>query len=173
MTSKKTDRRTRITKKIVKDALLELLSAKPYEKLTIAALCRQAEITRATFYLHYNNLDEVLNEVLDDAIQLAKADKPDADTMLPVCQWTVSDPKYRILFADENLSRHILNKIYRIQKGYCIPKLAKDYGVTEWEAEKIFRFILYGNFAVNESFKWERTPEWDHVQEIIRKLVKP
>jgi hypothetical protein len=49
---RKTDRRTVMTKGMIQDALLELLQNTPYEKITVTALCKQSEITRATFYLH-------------------------------------------------------------------------------------------------------------------------
>ncbi len=103
---RKTDRRTLMTKQMIKDALLELLAHTPYEKVTVSALCRQAEITRATFYLHYDNTESVLSELLDDALRLTElADRPqapwtgellekpeaaatpaDLDAMLPACQ---------------------------------------------------------------------------------------
>ena len=66
MTVRKTDRRTIMTKGMIKDALLELLQNTPYEKITVTSLCKQSEITRATFYLHYNNIDNVLDELLDE-----------------------------------------------------------------------------------------------------------
>lgn len=63
-----------MTKGMIQDALLELLQNTPYEKITVTALCKQSEITRATFYLHYNNIDDVLEELLDDALRLTEFD---------------------------------------------------------------------------------------------------
>ena len=63
-----------MTKGMIKDALLELLQNTPYEKITVTALCKHSEITRATFYLHYNNIDDVLDELLDDALRLTELD---------------------------------------------------------------------------------------------------
>ncbi len=196
MALRKTDRRTLMTKGMIKDALLELLQSTLYEKITVTALCRQSEITRATFYLHYDNIDDVLNELLDDALRLTELDalysmdsaisnqsikndeslielSSDPDALLPACQRAASNPKYRILFMDESLSHHILNKLYHVQKPRCIPEIMKDYHVTEWEAEKIFLYMLYGNFAVNKSLGWNKTPDWYHIQEIIKNLIKP
>ena len=45
LTVRKTDRRTIMTKGMIKDALLELLQNTPYEKITVTALCKQSEIT--------------------------------------------------------------------------------------------------------------------------------
>lgn len=196
MTLRKTDRRTIITKGMIKDALLELLQNTPYEKITVTALCRQSEITRATFYLHYDNIDDVLNELLDDALRLTELDTmhsinpaisgqsieneknlqiiaSDPDALLPACQRAASNPKYKILFMDESLSHHILNKLYQAQKPQCIPEIMRDYHVAEWEAEKIFLYMLHGNFAVNKSLGWNKNADWYHIQEIINNLLKP
>lgn len=186
MTKRKTDRRTLITKDMIKDALLELLQNISYEKITVTALCKQAEITRATFYLHYGNIDDVLNELLDDALRITELDtsytsdaekmffhSKDMDAALPACQRAASNPKYRILFLDESLSHHILNKLYLLQRPQQIPTIMKKYHVTEWEAEKIFLFMLHGNFAVNKSLKWDKTSDWYHAQTVIQNLLRP
>lgn len=128
---------------MIKDSLLELLQNTPYEKITVTALCKQSEITRATFYLHYNNIDDVLDELLDDAL-------------LPSCQRAASNPKYRILFLDESLSHHMLRKLYQMQKTQRVPEIMRAYHVNEWEAEKIFLYMLHENFAVNKSLGWEK-----------------
>ena len=65
------DRRTAYTKNTVKDAMLELLAEMPFEKITVAALCRRADIVRTTFYLHYDSLTDVIKELADDAILAA------------------------------------------------------------------------------------------------------
>lgn len=194
MIVRKTDRRTVMTKGMIKDALLELLHNTPYEKITVTALCKQSEITRATFYLHYNNIDAVLDELLDDALRLTELDAiqtlPSAisnriienkknseemnpDTLLPACQRAASNPKYRILFLDESLSHHMLRKLYQTQKTQRIPEIMRAYHVNEWEAEKIFLYILHGNFAVNKSLGWEKNEDWYHIQKVIKRLLKP
>lgn len=49
---RKTDRRTLYTRKVIKEALLELLNEKKFDKISVSQLCQQAEITRTTFYSH-------------------------------------------------------------------------------------------------------------------------
>lgn len=66
--SRKTDRRTLYMQTVIKEALLELLHEMSFDKVSIASLCRQAEITRPTFYLHYDNLMQVLDSLIDDAL---------------------------------------------------------------------------------------------------------
>lgn len=193
MTERKTDRRTLMTKTMVKDAMLELLRETSYEKITVSSLCKQAEITRTTFYLHYPNLNAVLDEVLDDALRLTELDQrfgrvessheayfqsrekddPDIDAFLPPCQRAARDPKYRVLFMRESMSYLILDKMYRKQRDNRVPGIMAEYHVTEWEAEIIFRYMLYGSFAVNKSLNWIKNDDWYHAQDVIRKFTAP
>ena len=47
-----------------------------------------------------------------------------------------------------------------MQKTLRIPEIMRDYHVTEWEAEKIFLYMLHGNFAVNKSLGCVLTTPW-------------
>lgn len=64
-----TDRRTRYTRQTIKDSLLSLMQKKPFSKITVTEICRLSEINRGTFYLHYYDLDDVLDEILENAVQ--------------------------------------------------------------------------------------------------------
>lgn len=193
MTERKTDRRTIMTKTMVKDAMLELLKQTNYEKITVSSLCKRAEITRTTFYLHYPNLNAVLDEVLDDALRLTELDQrfdrlesshevyfqsrekneADIDAFLPPCQRAARDPKYRVLFMNESMSYLILDKMYRMQRSNRIPGIMVEYHVSEWEADIIFRYMLYGSFAVNKSLAWINNDDWYHAQDVIRRFTAP
>ncbi|RMF81216.1 MAG: TetR/AcrR family transcriptional regulator [Chloroflexi bacterium] len=64
MTTKKLDRRVRRTRRMLRDALLELLREKEYDNLTVQDITNRAELRRATFYLHYKDKDALLVAVL-------------------------------------------------------------------------------------------------------------
>jgi len=44
------------------DALLRLLEKKDFEYITIKELCEEAKVNRSTFYLHYENVGDLLEE---------------------------------------------------------------------------------------------------------------
>lgn len=60
--------RERSAEEKIKDALVCLLREKPFHKITITDIIKKAEINRSTYYYHYYELEEVLNEVIDVAI---------------------------------------------------------------------------------------------------------
>ena len=62
------DRRTAYTRSVIKEALLALKRTVPFDAITVSALCREAGVHRGTFYLHYRNTLEVLDERLDYAL---------------------------------------------------------------------------------------------------------
>ncbi len=59
----KDSQRVLSTKRLLKDALLNLMEEKSINQITVAELCRKAGINRNTFYSHYASPEELLFEV--------------------------------------------------------------------------------------------------------------
>lgn len=47
------------------DALVFLLNKKSFEYITIKDICEVAKVNRSTFYLHYSNTNDLLDEVVE------------------------------------------------------------------------------------------------------------
>lgn len=60
---KKTDTRVQYTKKVLQDALLEILKNKNIDRVTVKEICEKANINRGTFYLHYSTPNDLLMEI--------------------------------------------------------------------------------------------------------------
>ena len=61
-------RRVKMTKRIIKDAYIELLSKNPDKRLSITEICNCADINRSTFYMHYEDVRCLVEEIEDDLI---------------------------------------------------------------------------------------------------------
>lgn len=59
----KEDQRVLLTKRLLQDALLKLLSDKDINKIKISELCKEAGINRATFYRHYELPKDILTDI--------------------------------------------------------------------------------------------------------------
>lgn len=69
----KIDRRIRRTKKILTEALIDILHDKNIENITVSELAKKADITRTTFYQYYRDPVEMLEKLQDEiAIDLNK-----------------------------------------------------------------------------------------------------
>jgi len=60
------NQRVRLTKKMLKNALVQLMESKPLEKITIYELCAKAEINRTTFYKYYGSQYDLLDDIKAD-----------------------------------------------------------------------------------------------------------
>jgi len=55
----KTDRRVQRTRELLQKALIELISEREYDAITIQDIVDRANLGRTTFYKHYNSKDEL------------------------------------------------------------------------------------------------------------------
>lgn len=60
------DRRVRRTRRILGDALVELILEKRYERITVQDILDRADIGRSTFYAHYRDKEALLVANFDD-----------------------------------------------------------------------------------------------------------
>ena len=60
------NQRIRVTKRMLKEALVKLLEKKPIEKVTVLEVCQTAEINRTTFYKYYGSQYDLMNDIQDD-----------------------------------------------------------------------------------------------------------
>ena len=60
------DRRFRKNKEALRKAFIELVIEKGYSSLTVSELTRRADVDRMTFYSHYETIDDIFREFVDD-----------------------------------------------------------------------------------------------------------
>ena len=68
------DRRITRTKRSLKAAMTEMLAREDFEHISITELCRRADISRITFYSHYNDKYALLDDVFEDMLQIGTED---------------------------------------------------------------------------------------------------
>ena len=64
-----TDPRVQRTKQQLRRALVELLKTATTKEISIQAITKQAQITRGTFYLHYEDKTDFIQKAVQDLTQ--------------------------------------------------------------------------------------------------------
>ncbi|KRN97314.1 hypothetical protein IV55_GL000242 [Furfurilactobacillus siliginis] len=70
----KVDRRAMRTKRNITDAFTQLLAEKDFDKITVAEIAERADINRRTFYLHYEDIYALLDELENTLVTEFKAE---------------------------------------------------------------------------------------------------
>ena len=65
--SKKEDLRVTKSKQAIKEAFIELVEIKGYDKVSVCDIAKKANINRNTFYLHYEDKEDLVKKTLYEA----------------------------------------------------------------------------------------------------------
>lgn len=105
-TLKPEDRRTLRTKKLLRRALLEIIEEKGVEGITVRDLTDRAEINRGTFYLHYQDVPNLLDKLQEEIFAGLAAIIREMDIAKLLSESTNDKPAGSLLQIFEYLDRH-------------------------------------------------------------------
>lgn len=150
---------------------------KPFNKVTITEVCNLTDITRPTFYIHYNSINDLLNAVLDDALFLEDPNafsdlSPAGESFLTTCQRIGSNRKYRKLLMEPDLSEYIINRIVQREGPKMIPGIMRQAGVAKRDAEILFSYAIHGSFAVSKAHQLEKDGQWFHDVQLLNHFTE-
>lgn len=176
--SQSVDRRTRYTQNTIRDSLLSLMQKKPFNKITVTEICKLSEINRGTFYLHYYDLDDVLDDIIEKMVQnttqvFDHVMCPEKDRCTyPFCQKVQESQEFRILFSDETASARLLDKLCEISKEDFITRLMQNSLLSYEQAEAILYFQMNGCLAINKQMLKNGCRDWAKIQNSIDQFIK-
>ncbi len=172
------DRRTKYTRNAIRDAMMELLNTKPFSKISVTEICRLADINRGTFYIHYYDVDDVLDDVLERSFTGVSGTIdhvlcPHKETCTyPFCQKVQENAQMRVLFMDDTVSGRIIKKISDNGKESFITYLMQHSELTFQQAEAIFYFQINGCLTVNRLMLKNNCRDWHTVQETVDRFIR-
>lgn len=160
----KTDARVRYTRKVIKEILLRLLREKSIKEITVKEICDLAEINRATFYTHYKDaydlLEQIENELLEDftsAVTITSDGyRNQVKNLFHVIGKNVD--LCRLLFS-ENGDKMFLRRLIDSSREASLEDLARQYPqAARIQLEYLYEFLTSGTSAViaqwvNSGFK--------------------
>ncbi len=174
----KLDRRTRYTKMVICDALLTLMEQKPFGKISVTEVCKKADINRGTFYLHYLDLEDVLDQLLQEilekttgTIEHVMCGGGECKTY-PFCQRMHSDDRYRVLFTDDSITDKLLHTLGNYGKEDFISYLMSHSHLSFQEAEAIYTFQINGCLAINRLMLYNKCSDWQTIQKTVDAFLK-
>jgi|SRR5690554_2641730 len=168
--------RVRLTKRLLKEALISLLRKKRIEKVTIKEICKTAEINRTTFYKYYQDEYALLKEIEDIAIfklnENIDNDISPYETIKGLLTYISENViTFKVLFSN-NVDLNFAQKIFNIPKIYDqIEKNLKNQYNTN-EIKKFTCFITNGGYSLVKEWIYNDNPESvEDMSKIIIKII--
>lgn len=107
MTEKKEYRSAIRSRKFIRQAFVDLLKEKKFEKITVTDIVNRADINRSTFYAHYSDVKSLLEEIQRELIERSFALIKEMD-FLDLLKSPTSILKKLIDIANENKELYAL-----------------------------------------------------------------
>lgn len=150
----KENRRTRLTKRLLRESLLELLQEKPVDHITVKELCERAELNRSTFYAYYTDVpalyEEMGNELADALLEHIQTmnDQSGLNTELMLTYIRDNYEMFRLLVYCDHYTDLNQSIIKRIFQGFFNISLKGDFHNVPEEREYALQFIFMGGTGV-------------------------
>ena len=116
------DRRVRKTRRQLKECLTRLLKEKKIQDITVRELAEMADINRGTFYLHYKDvfdlMDQIKNELVEEVESvLTHHPVPELSELFPLVQ---ENAEIVSILIGENGDLNFVNRLKRIVSDKCL-----------------------------------------------------
>lgn len=155
--NRRDDRRVRMTRRLIKDSFLTLLQQKNLAKITVKDICLGADINRATFYAHYEDVYDLLHKMEDELAEnicaILKLDNtPSLDLTVTNCQTLLEHIKAHEEFCMViiNLSgdTYFQDRILTLIGEPTIQLLEQTLHIPQEEARLYLVYQFAGYFAI-------------------------
>ena len=174
----KSPQRRTLTKRLIREAMLELLKTKNIQKISVRELCDAAGINRTTFYNHYNDTYEVLAEIETYFLEQLSAEEP-AGTATDLarhiellCTRLQKNREISLLLLENNADPHFSEKLMTLRNCGTVWKML-GAAYTEDEQILLGDFLSSGAYAL--VFRWlkngcQQPPK--QVAELLAKTIR-
>ncbi len=171
-------------------ALITLLEKKDFEYVSIKEICEVAGVNRSTFYLHYENTVDLLNEttkyILDSFLNYFSVDRQSITIQYQECKLqdlVFITPEYLtpyLTFIKENQRvfktslKHLgsmnFDKVYNKMFEFIFNPVLDRFNFPENEREYVLKFYLTGITAI--VMEWLKNDCKEEIEDISRIIIQ-
>lgn len=175
------NRRTRMTKQLLKQSLLELLEQKKINAITVKEICERADVNRSTFYAYYSSPYDLFDSMKQDIIAESRA--------LLVCELRLT-PEQRMRFLLERHLRYLSEHLREFQAyssdtgedfslplqvmadmmGPYLDYLRGKYPAAAGENESLRTFCIYGGIGIIK--RWVSRSMIESIDTIAQRVLR-
>lgn len=176
MVGTKNNRRAQATERQLKDAMLALLAEMPLQKINVAALCREADINRGTFYTHYQDTQALFNAIELDLVDQVGAlvNRPRTDMaawLTPILTLVRENAAATEIIIRNLTASPLLLAVLNPLREESLARYRKWYHETD-PALLEYYFTFYLNGAVQVITSWLKSGARESPAAIAKVIVR-
>ena len=155
---KKEDRRVRRTKKLLTQALTQLLQEKQINEITVKVLTNLADMNRGTFYLYYKDIFDMLQKIedglfesLDEIVSLHEHDdvaRQTAPILLDLFHFIEDNQEMCRVLLSPHGDMNFLHKLNQVVREKCLQMWPNEEDKKDATFEYHYSFVVYGCVGV-------------------------
>lgn len=174
----KNDRRVQYTKRVLQEAVLELLKTKSIDALTIKEVCELADVNRGTFYLHYTQPRDVLLEIENQFIEENTAicedyrgTHQDPIAMSQIFTCIMENKMFSSILLGENGDPQFLHRLEDLCRNGVINKWKEEFPQYKKESlDFLFDYVFIGSMRL--ILKWIENDRGLSAKEFAQRLER-
>ena len=156
-----------LTKKLLKNSLIDMLQTQSIYRISIRDLCENAGINRSTFYKYYGSQFDLLSEMEQDllvsveSVLISKVDYS-KKAIEQILIYLENDIEFVRLLLNSNVDPEFPKKLFSLPP---ILRMLNELmsNIPKEESEYCYRFLLFGAYEIVRTWlnKEDREkPEW-------------
>jgi AcrR family transcriptional regulator len=158
VSQKKEDRRVRRTKKLLTQALTQLLQEKQINEITVKELTDLADMNRGTFYLYYKDIFDMLEkiedglfEALEEIVFLHEHDDVSQQTkpiLLDLFRFIEDNQEMCRVLLSPHGDMNFLHRLNEVVREKCLQMWPNKEDKNDATFEYHYSFVVYGCVGV-------------------------
>jgi AcrR family transcriptional regulator len=147
----KVNQRVMLTKRLIKDTLVQILREKGIRNISVRDLCEQAGINRTTFYRYYGSPYDVLSEMEEELLnrvqnELGRNGGDPSRQLEAICAYFYRNTEYIRILTDNSVKPDFPQKLFHLSpiRQMLLEKLRGRY--DEQSLEFVITFVINGGY---------------------------
>ena len=170
VSQKKEDRRVRRTKKLLTQALTQLLQENQINEITVKELTDLADMNRGTFYLYYKDMFDMLEkiedgmfEALDEIVSLHEHGDVSQQTkpiLLDLFHFIEENQEMCRVLLSPHGDMNFLHRLNEVVREKCLkawPDIRKEKGEADFDYH--YSFVVFGCAGIIRAWVNRNCPE--------------
>lgn len=181
MEEKNIDSRVRRTKKLLRQGLTELMAQKSIKKITVRELSELVEINRGTFYLHYKDIYDLVEQIEDELFREFEsillnytiadiAIKPHL-VIADICKFLDKNRSICMVLLSDNGDINFVQKLRGFLRDKCIKDITDTYHIDDLQDYE-FLYAYFESGAIGIVRYWLEHPESDKSPDDIACIIE-